>query len=132
FQLKRLHILNDWIQPSRPSVHSSSRLEQTTDNLIKRRQWSKQRNAADNTQLPQRQENPTHTGKSTAEGLRRVNVCYPELSSEAEKTYAGPPSPRVLPKPPSHWVGEDALQQHCSKEQISVHLKTLLKVRAEP
>uniref|UniRef100_A0A672JXC5 Proline-rich nuclear receptor coactivator 1 n=1 Tax=Sinocyclocheilus grahami TaxID=75366 RepID=A0A672JXC5_SINGR len=92
---------------------------QTTDNLIKRRQWSKQRNAADNTQLPQRQENPTQTGKST-------------LSSEAEKTYAGPPSPRVLPKPPSHWVGEDALQQHCSKEQISVHLKTLLKVRAEP
>lgn len=131
-------------QSSRASVHSSSRLEQTTEKLNKRRQWSKQRNTPDNTQLAKRHQNSMCTEKSPlhpAEGLKRVNVCPPELSSEADKTYAGakfsePPSPSVLPRPPRHWVGERVLQhtaaRDCSKEQMSEHLKTLLKVQAEP
>ncbi|XP_067274540.1 proline-rich nuclear receptor coactivator 1 [Pseudorasbora parva] len=127
------------------SVNSSSRLEQTTENLNKRRQWSKQRNTPDNARLAKRHQNSMCTEKSPlypAEGLKRVNICPPELSSEADKTYAGakfsePPSPSVLPRPPRHWVGEHVLQhasaQHdCSKKQMSEHLKTLLKVQAEP
>ncbi|XP_067239038.1 proline-rich nuclear receptor coactivator 1 isoform X3 [Chanodichthys erythropterus] len=132
-------------QSSRASVHSSSRLEQTTENLNKRRQSSKQRNMPDNTQLAKRHQNSMNTEKSPlypAEGLKRVNACPSELSSEADKTYAGakfsePPSPSVLPKPPRHWVGDcvhqhTAAQHNCSKEQMSEHLKTLLKVQAEP
>lgn len=78
-----------------------------------------------------------------ADNVSLVNLCRPEFVPEdnlkdGEKVYAGakfsePPSPSVLPKPPSHWVGEN--KPPCAsdgREHMTSHLKSLLKVSDKP
>ncbi|XP_030577954.1 proline-rich nuclear receptor coactivator 1-like [Archocentrus centrarchus] len=81
------------------------------------------------------QKKPLHASNN----VKIVNAPLDEAASEylkdGEKVYAGakfsePPSPSVLPKPPSHWVGEDEpLKSNQSQEEMTVRLKSLLKVQ---
>ena len=87
-------------------------------------------------QLPAReQKKPLHASNNVKIMSMLPADAVPEYLKDGEKVYAGakfsePPSPSVLPKPPSHWVGENKPQHNNqSREQMTVHLKSLLKVQ---
>uniref|UniRef100_A0A3B5K8E9 Proline-rich nuclear receptor coactivator 1 n=1 Tax=Takifugu rubripes TaxID=31033 RepID=A0A3B5K8E9_TAKRU len=94
------------------------------------------RSALESTKLRKQRKPPDASGAPTVMDALPTEAS-PELLKDGDKAYAGakfsePPSPSVLPKPPSHWVGEYRSQQgNRCQEQMTTHLKSLLKVQLQ-
>uniref|UniRef100_A0A667YI78 Proline-rich nuclear receptor coactivator 1 n=1 Tax=Myripristis murdjan TaxID=586833 RepID=A0A667YI78_9TELE len=142
------------VQPGGQPVRSLARHDQTAPNANVRSHKGRPGQAATPSQVTKKkdpsgqqkasplrppanreQKKPLHA----SDNFKIVMLLPPEPQDlqDGEKVYAGakfsePPSPSVLPKPPSHWVGENDPQHGShSREQMTVHLKTLLKVQGE-
>lgn len=84
-----------------------------------------------NSAVRKTEKKPLTSAENVQNTKSKKEIC---TSDEKEISYAGakfsdPPSPSVLPKPPSHWMDMTIQHSDQCKELMTYHLKTLLKVQ---
>uniref|UniRef100_H3A2J9 Proline rich nuclear receptor coactivator 1 n=2 Tax=Latimeria chalumnae TaxID=7897 RepID=H3A2J9_LATCH len=133
---QHIHSIHKCEQPSNINKQRSKHnLHLVKATSVRRHENSHQQNAAfPDVQLKDKNPLNNVNNLQNTELRKKCELISEALSTTEAVNYAGakfsdPPSPSVLPKPPSHWVGKVVRHSDQSRELMTVHLKTLLKVQ---
>ncbi|XP_075718255.1 proline-rich nuclear receptor coactivator 1 [Rhinoderma darwinii] len=112
------------------SLHKKTKcnIQSIKNNAPKKTEWRPADSELTNSAVQKHEKKPL----TSAENVQNIKMKKDEI--EKEINYAGakfsdPPSPSVLPKPPSHWMGINGQRLDQCKELMTHQLKALLKVQ---
>ena len=105
-----------------------------TENSSPGRSHHNNNNRTHGTRTPPAQQQPVTPSKPKSSRSPTASPSKMQALAYAGAKFSDPPSPKVLPKPPTHWFSngqkESRKQQTGSYDEMSSVLKVMLKVQA--